>query len=78
MTSNAMEGHKWPFKKIIYRLFYLSIDFDFKKLHFNDAKILIYVMERLRDLFQTFKSSNLISTLNYVLMDNFCPCLISA
>ena len=30
---------------------------------------------RLRDLFSLFRPSDLITTLKYVVMDNFCPCL---
>ena len=33
-----------------------------------------YVMEKFCDLF-TLRPSDLITTLTYVLMDNFCPCL---
>ena len=33
-------------------------------------------LERLRDLL-TFRSFDLITTLTYVLMHNFCPCFIS-
>ena len=39
------------------------------KGHFN-------VKERLRD-FLALISSNLITTLTYILMDNFCPCLMA-
>ena len=36
--------------------------------------LVCYGVERLRDLF-TFRNSDLIYTLSYVLMDNFCPLL---
>ena len=38
-----------------------------------DLKYHFYVMEKFCDLF-TFRPSDLITTLTYVLMDKFCPC----
>ena len=35
----------------------------------------LYVMEKLCD-FLTLRPSDIISTLTYVLMDNFCPCFV--
>ena len=75
MTSKVMEDHIWPFQKII----------NLQILHLNDAKydlkahrILLYIMERLRDLFPTVKSSFIITTLTCVLIENFCPCFHKA
>ena len=34
----------------------------------------LYIMERLQAFF-TFRTSDLITTLTYFLIDNFCPCL---
>ena len=39
-----------------------------------DLKCHFYVMEKFCDFF-TLRPSDLITTLTYVLMDNFCPCL---
>ena len=35
-----------------------------------------YVIERVRDLYTVLRSSDIITTLIYVLIDNFCPCYI--
>ena len=37
----------------------------------------LYVMEKFCDFFTIIRPSDLITTLTYVLMDNFCPCLIT-
>ena len=45
---------------------------DFNE-NFYDLKYHIYVMEKFSDFF-TLWPSDLITTLTYVLMNNFCPC----
>ena len=42
--------------------------------HYEDAKYgYVYIMERLHNFFKSFRSSDLYTTLSYVLMGNFCP-----
>ena len=43
----------------------------------HEFKVHFYIMERFRD-FLKFRPSGLITTLTYVLMDNFCHCFLFA
>ena len=78
MTSQVFKGHNNPSGTLIYeimeilwmlilwrRKFFMALNMT--SSHFN-------VIERFRDFF-TFRPSDLITTLTYVLMDNCCPCL---
>ena len=61
MTSKVIGGH------------IMKTQFFHKRK--NDLKCHFYVKEILRDFF-IFKPYDLITTLTYVLMDNFCPCFM--
>ena len=61
----VMEGHIWPFLKMIFRLFIYQLILIKKKcecMYFNDAMY-------------EFKVHGNLSTLTYgITMDNICPC----
>ena len=47
---------------------------NFSKMKYEQGHF--YVIERLRDLLFTFRSSDLMATFRYILMNNFYPCFV--
>ena len=88
MTSKVIQGHIRPLlyqnpssafvygtilMKIFMNAIIMKTQFFYKIIY--DLKCQFYVIEKFCDFF-TLTSSDLIKTLNNVLMDNFCPCLL--
>ena len=85
MTSKVIQGHIRPLlcqnhsSTFVYGpiLIKICMNANIKKTHFflkyYDLKCHFYVMEKFC-IFLTLRPFDLITSLTYVLMDNFCPC----
>ena len=81
MTSKVNQGHIWPFlwqnhsSIFVYRpiLMKICININIMKTKYM-ARNVTFMLWRCFVIFLNLISSDLITTLTYVLMDNCCPC----
>ena len=75
MTSNVIQGHIRSLLCLNHSSTFVYGPILIKKTNYEDnirPEIYLFIMEKFCDLF-TLRPSDLIITLTYVLMDNFCP-----